>query len=158
LDAAAIGEAADQAFRAAFNGDRETVADRLGDIAERWGPPGIHAAVMGWSAITLKAMTGDGFNDRAEFYALEVTENATGKTTSVDQMYSGPEQQAIQMVTLYGNRDDATSIAMIKTACAGPDYGAGLMVASVTLAAESARSHLEQHAATCRGCNKDHPA
>jgi hypothetical protein len=154
LDAQAISKAADEAFQAAYAGDKTGVIDRLGDIADH-GLPGIHAAIMGWSAITLKCFTGD---DRpAGFYQLEVTDNATGAQASVDQMYPAVQQQALQLVTLHGNRDFDTQVAIVRKACGGPDGGAHLMVASVTLAASAAHQHIARHAATCRGCSKDHP-
>ena len=143
-----LQKAINDAWMAAVTDDSDDLTEHLAYIAG-WGARGIHVAVAGWSAISLKCLTGGEPGDG--FYALEVTDTSTGKTVSVDRLQDPANQQAVQAVTVVGNKDFDT-LAAIARAAFGADYGTGLMVSSVKLAATLTRPHMHDHRDGCDGC------
>lgn len=141
-----------EAFDLALNGERDPMIGKLADIAA-WGVEGVHVAICGWSAVVLMCMTGDDKPDPDGFYALEVTSELTGRQCSADELPSPALRAAIQMVSLYGNGDFDTGVALAQ-AHWRRDLAAGLMLSSVMMAADCTRAHLEQHAEDCTGCGE----
>lgn len=127
-----------------ITGEKEALAGELAGIAG-WGPRGVFTAISGWSAITLKAMTGSAAPDDSSFYELEVTDRRTGKPASIAEVGDRNQRAAAQMVSLYGNGDTGTMIALVDAAF-GEDRGTGLMAHSLVLAAQAARKLKEEEA------------
>ena len=134
-----LRKAVDAAFMLALAKETDELVEALAVIAE-YGIPGVHSAVWGWSAVTLKTMTGDDRPDRSSFYALETTSDKTGRLMSTQEMEPSA-RMAMQMVSLYGNGDFDTAVAMVEEAARSGEVG-DLMLASVALAAETARAFL----------------
>lgn len=150
-----LGEAIRDAWMHAIFGQNDDLIERLADIAG-WGVPGVHTAVWGWSAASLMCLTGDERPDRSGFYTLQVTDATTGEAVSIDQLSRGrpSDRQAVQMVTLYGNGDFDTAVAIVEVACKR-DAGAALLMSSVQIAAALTRAHMEQHEqGGCTGCGE----
>jgi len=130
-----------RAYDCALEDNRDELIEALVRISE-WGVMGVHVAVMGWSAIMLGCSTGDFKPDRRGFYSLECLDTQTGSVVAVDQVVSRAEREAMQLVSLYGNQDHDTAVA-ICTAAAAEDGAASLMWASCTMAAAMTLELLE---------------
>ena len=136
-----LADSTREALISATCGQERRAIESIADIAG-WGPQGVHAALCGWSAISLEGL-GEGDAGRPGYWYLEVTDSRTGDVVAIDQPEITPaERDAARLVSLYGNDDHSTIIAIVH-AHWDTDCCAGLMVASVRMAAGVARSMAE---------------
>lgn len=140
-DPAALGElkeAAQSALIYAIIGDREKCVEPLGAIVEM-SAQAVHGALCGWSGLTLSVFEQDeGAPGDGEFWAIEAEDIETGEPRSIDEA-SAAERAALCFVTCFGNKDYATTTAIVKAVYDDPQALAELLFQSVTLAAEAAK-------------------
>lgn len=145
LDLAKLHEAAQGALIYTLMGDAEKFADAIEAIVQM-GPRAVHAALSGWSALTLHGFQQDqGPIADGEFWYLETEDIETGKVVSIDQAEDPATRDAMRLVTCVGNKDGDTIGAIVMTAW-NADEGetlAALMCRSVTIAADMA-NHLRE--------------
>ena len=118
-------------------------ADAIGVIVEH-GPGAVHAALSGWSGLTLHGFTEtQGPPPPGGFWFLEVEDVKAGVTVSSD-VCDPATRDAMRIVTCLGNKDHAMIAAIVKTAWDGDDDTlVDLLLTSVRVAAKVA-IHLKE--------------
>lgn len=136
---AELREAAQSALVFAIMGDREKCVEPLCAIVEM-DSRAVHAALCGWSGLTLSMFEADeGAAGEGEFWVIEAEDIATGEPRDIDEA-SAAERGALRFVTCFGNRDYATTTAIVKAVYDDPQALAELLFKSVFLAASAAKA------------------
>lgn len=121
--------------------DRDAVADVLDRIFQR-GPIAVHGSLCGWAHIAATVMAEQLPPGSDEEWWIEVEDVETGKAIGLDDTDLTREQRdAVRIVTLWGNKDQDTIVAIIKAYLREPTPGplVELMIAVLEMAAVAAR-------------------
>jgi hypothetical protein len=146
LELAKLREASQNALIYALMKDADQFGEAIEQIVQM-GPRAVHAALCGWSGLTLHAFEQDqGPAGEGDWWGVEVEDARTGKVVSLDKVTDPATRDAMRLVSCIGNKDHATIAAIVHTAWDADDDGetlASLMVRSVTIAADMA-GHLRE--------------
>jgi hypothetical protein len=122
-------------------GGAEEFADAM-EVVVRMGPRAVHVALSAWCGLVLHGFAQDqGAPVRGDgFWSLEVEDDKTGESKSIDDIGDPATRDAMRIVACFGNKDHDTIAAIVKTAWAGDDEAlADLLFAAVRLSALTAR-------------------
>lgn len=130
------------ALACALDTDTERCLDVLLDIAGM-GPVAVHAALTGWSTISLAGFEDESAARPDGFWCLEVEDARTGEQVSVDEVRDAATRDAARLITCVGNQDHDTIAAIIMATERDAKQLIKLMFQSVRMAAAIARGMYE---------------
>jgi hypothetical protein len=140
VDVEALQRYTRDAIAYALDEDVEGCLRVILDIAEM-GPVAVHAALVGWSTVSLSGFEEDQGKARpGDWWGLEVEDLQTGETVSADAVSDPATRDAARLITCVGNQDHDTIAAIIMAAEVDMEALVKLMFQSVKLAACIARS------------------